>query len=153
MLSVFFGRQQVVASLFDQLVCYWYFLWTTTSDSFFIWAVCVLSVFSLDDKKWQFSLFEQPSYYLSINEYISENLAEKSVTNLYLQKSVISYPRFVTLCLPPTLSYELTVLGSIICYGLCKMFFLLGLEVVFPRFYSLSGVCRLKSIACLPSNV
>ncbi|CAI8603196.1 unnamed protein product [Vicia faba] len=117
----------------------------------------MLLVFSLDDNKRQFSLFEQrsylQSYYLSINEYISENLAEKSVTNLYLQKSVICYQQFDTLCPPSTLSCELTVLGSMICYGLCKMLSLLGLEVVFPRFYLLSGVCRLKSIACFPSNV
>ena len=97
----------------------------------------MLSVFSLGDNKWQFSLFEQPSYlqsyYLSINEYISENLAKKYVTNLYLQKSVISYSQFDTLCLPSTLSCELTVLDQI-CYGLCKMLSSLGLEVVFPQF-------------------
>ena len=116
----------------------------------------MLSVFSLDNNKWQFSLFEQPSYlqshYLSINEYTSGKLAEKSVTNLYLQKSVTSYQQFDTLCLPSTLSCELTVLDQI-CYGLCKMLSLLGLEVVFPQFYSLSGVCRLKSIARSPSSV
>ena len=33
-IGIFFGRQQAAASLFEQLVCYRYFLWTTTDGSF-----------------------------------------------------------------------------------------------------------------------
>ena len=96
----------------------------------------MLSVFSLDDSKWQplylsslyvigiffgrqqvaVSLFEQLAYlqyyYISINEYISENLAEKLVMNHYLQKSVICHQQFDTLCLSLTLGCKLTVLGQ-----------------------------------------
>ena len=134
-IGIFFGRQQAAASLFKQLVCYRYFLWTTTGSFLYLNNLRIYSLFT------------------SALTSISENLAKKSVTTLHLQKSVISYPHFDTLCLPSTLSCELTVLRSIICCGLCKMLYLLGLEVVFPRPYSLSRVCLLKSIVRFPSSV
>ena len=154
-----FGSQQVAASLFEQLVCYWH-PWTTASGSFFIWTACVLLT-SLDDSKWQ-PLYLSSLYviifwdtasgsffiwatcvstillYLSINEYISGNLAEK-VCYEHL-------PSEVSNLLPAKLIHLLSIVdlemwthryfGSIICFcGLCKMPSLLGSEVVFSQIF------------------
>ena len=92
----------------------------TASDSFFIWAACVSTT----------------TLYLSINEYISGNLAEKFVINLYLQKLVVHHQQ---------IWYSLSIFDfelwthcfwvDNLFYGLCKMPSLLGSEVVFPQIF------------------
>ena len=72
-------------------------LLTSLDDS--EWQLLYLSslyvIVFLEDSKWQLLYLRQlvylQSYYFSINEYLSGNLAEKFVMNLYLQKLVVHH--------------------------------------------------------------
>ena len=94
---VILRKQQAAVSLFEQLVCH-----------------SISGIQQVAASLFEQLVYLQPYYYFSINWYLSGNLAEKFVMNLYLQKSVIHYQQiWYIFCLSLTLSCELTdILGQ-----------------------------------------